>query len=121
MRSQKYRTTPMSWLIRMMLRPEPIAELEQQVEDLRPERAAECRGRLVGHDQARVRGHGPGDADPLPLAAAEGVRVAVHDVGRKIDVAQQRRDPVADPAALAEPMDAQRLGDDLACGPSGAG
>ena len=42
----------------------------------RLDRDVERRGRLVGDQEPRARGEGPGDADPLPLAAGQLVRVA---------------------------------------------
>ena len=54
---------------------EPLREIEQEVGDLRLGGCVERRKRLVEHDQGRVRRERPRDRDPLPLAAAELVRV----------------------------------------------
>ena len=46
-------------------------ELLQQVEDLRLDRDVEGRDRLVGDDEAGFEREGPGQPDPLALAAGE--------------------------------------------------
>ncbi len=58
---------------------------------------------------------GAGDADALPLAAGELVRVAVHVVGLEPDDLQQLPYAVA-PAALGVAVDRERLADDVAHG-----
>ena len=65
---------------------ELVAQVEQQIEDLRPNRAIERRGRLVGDDHPRIERDGPGDADALALAAGELVRVAVLHGGLEPDL-----------------------------------
>ena len=50
---------------------EPFLQHLEQVDDLRLDRNVECRDRFVGDDQFGPDGQGPGDADALPLAAAE--------------------------------------------------
>ena len=57
--------------------PEPALEPLEQVDDLRLDRDVEGADRLVGDDEVRVEGERPGDADALPLAARELVRVAL--------------------------------------------
>jgi hypothetical protein len=78
----------------------------QQVEHLRPHRHIQRRHRLVGHHQARVERQGAGDADPLALAAAEGVRVAAQVLRAQADAAEQPGHPVLQLAPAGEPVDA---------------
>ncbi len=90
MRSEMWRTTERSWATNRKVSSQPRPQLEQQVQDLRLDRDVEGRDRLVGDHQARVGGERAGDADALALAAREGVREAVHELG-----------PQARPAATA--------------------
>ena len=46
-------------------------ELFDEVEDLPGGDGVEVRGRLVGEDELRLAGHGPGDGHALPLSAGE--------------------------------------------------
>ena len=55
----------------------PLLQVLHQVEDLGLDGHVEGRHRLVGHDQLGLEGQGPGQADPLALAAGELVGVAV--------------------------------------------
>ena len=52
----------------------PLLQLLQQIQDLRLDGHIERGDRLVGDDQLRVESEGPGEADPLALAAGELVR-----------------------------------------------
>src|SRR2546422_241528 len=61
---------------------ELVLEVVEQVDDLCLNRDVEGGDGLVGDDQLRAEREGPGDADPLPLATRELVRVAV-DVMRR--------------------------------------
>ena len=56
--------------------PEPLLQLLEQVEHLRLHADVERGDRLVGDEQVRLERDGAGDADALPLAAGELVRVA---------------------------------------------
>ena len=73
---------------------ELLLQVLQQVEDLRLDRDVQRRDRLVADDQLRVQRQRAGDADALPLAAAEGVRVAAHVLRAQPDELQQLGDPV---------------------------
>ena len=52
-------------------------QVEKEVQDLGLDRHVQGRHGLVAHDERRAVGQGPRDADPLPLAAGESVRVLV--------------------------------------------
>ena len=71
---------------REVVRDEEIGQAElalqvaQQIEHLRLDRDVERGDRLVADDQLRVRRERAGDADALPLAAGELVRIAVDEV-----------------------------------------
>ncbi len=54
---------------------ESLAQLDQQIEDLRLNRDVERRDRFIGDDQARAQRERPGDTDALALTAGEFVRV----------------------------------------------
>ena len=64
---------------------ELVLQVVEEVDDLRLDRDVERRDGLVGDDQARVERQGARDADALPLAARELVRVAVVVLGREPD------------------------------------
>ena len=99
-----------------IVRDEEIADTEillqilQQVEDLRLDRDVERGYRLVGDDKERVGHKSAGDADALPLAAAEGVRITV-EVRRPRDrpfPPCPSRAPRAPGAARLAPAEARR-------------
>ena len=95
--------------------PEPLLQVEQQVQDLRLDRDVERRDRLVGHDELGVQRQRAGDADALALAAGELVR----DSGRwstarsPTSSSSSPRAPAA-LGAVAHAVDQQRLADDVA-------
>jgi hypothetical protein len=62
-----------------------VAQLGHQVEQADPDRHVEHRDRLVGQDQLRPHGQRLGEADPLPLAAAQLVREPLQHVGVQPD------------------------------------
>ena len=59
-------------------------------------------GRLVGDHQPRVERQRPGDADALPLAAGQLVRVAAGERGGQLDRVEQLGDPGATRGAVAD-------------------
>ena len=91
---------------------EPVLQVLQQVEDLRLDRHVERRHRLVAHHELRVERQRAGDADALPLAAGERVRIAAQVLAPQADHLQRGRHPVA---ALLPPDagDGQPLADDV--------
>ena len=72
---------------------ELVLEVLEQVDDLGLDRDVERGDRLVGDDQLRPQRERPGDADPLPLAARELVRVAVVVLGLQADPLEQLAGP----------------------------
>ena len=62
-----------------------VAQRRHQVEQADPDRHVEHRHRLVGQDQPRAARERLGEADPLPLAAAELVRVPLEHAGVQPD------------------------------------
>ena len=62
-----------------------VAQLRHQVEQADPDRHVEHGDRLVGQDQLRPRRQRLGEADPLPLAAAQLVREALQHLGAEPD------------------------------------
>ena len=87
-------------------------QVDEQVDDLRLDRHVERRHRLVGDDQRRVERERAGQADALPLAAAELVRVAPPQLGIEADVREQLGDPRRALGLRADAVDDQRLLDD---------
>ncbi len=59
----------------MMLSPQLVAQLHEQLQDLSADRGVQVGDRLVGHDDLGVEHHGSGDHDALALTARELVRV----------------------------------------------
>ena len=104
------------------MRDEQVGEAElalevlQEVDDLGLDRHVEGRHRLVEDEQPRLQGERPGDADALLLAAGELARVAAGHAGREADHLEQARDVARAAHLLEEPVDAQRLGHDVADG-----
>ena len=73
----------------------------------------------VGSSATSSDGRGrqrPGEADPLPLAAGELVRVAPADLGPQPDLVEQRVHPAGALGRRADPVQPQRLADDLGHG-----
>jgi hypothetical protein len=92
-------------------------EVAQQVEDRRLDRDVERRDRLVAHDQSRLGREGPRDADPLLLAAGELLGETVEVALVEPDGPQQRRRPLAQPAAARQAEQLERPADRLEDGP----
>ena len=57
---------------------EPGAQIVEKIEHLQPDGDVEHGHRLVGQQHRRLGGEGPGEGDPLPLAAGQLVRVPRH-------------------------------------------
>ena len=100
---------------------EPLAQVEQQVEDLRLDRDVEGGHRLVGEDELGVEGERPRDPDPLALAAGELVRVAAGVLAPQADLLEVVADAlVADlavaPVVLGGRLGQQPLADEVADG-----
>ena len=72
--------------------PQPVLQLQQQVDDLRLHRNVERGDRLVRHDQRRVQRQRAGDADALALPAGKRVRETVEIGTRQMHQLQQLGD-----------------------------
>ena len=83
------------------------------VEDLRLHGHVQRRHRLVADDQPRVEREGAGDADPLPLPAGELVRIAADVLRAQADDLEQLLHPGPDLRAARDPVDPERVADDL--------
>ena len=66
-----------------------VLEFVKHVDDLGLDGNVQGRNRLVTDHKLRVHGHGPGDADALPLAAGELMGVAVGVLGVKTHLGHQ--------------------------------
>ena len=100
---------------------EVVARLEvlEQIDDLSLDRHVEGADRLIADDELRVEHKGPGDADALPLAATELVRVTICEVRVQTHDAEHLADLLVLLLTLGDVMDLQRLGDDAAHGHAG--
>ncbi len=95
---------------------ELLLEVFEQVHDLGLDRDVERGPRLVADDEVRIGGKRPGDADALPLAAGELVRVAVGEVGVEADRLQQFLHALGALVLGHQLVDLHRLGHDVAHG-----
>src|SRR5207248_135824 len=69
-----------------------VSQIREQIQDLGLDRHVEGAHGFVENQELRLDREGARDADPLPLSAAELVRVAVDDVRRESDELQQLLD-----------------------------
>src|SRR5215210_3192129 len=88
-------------------------EIAKQVENGCLDRDVERRYRLVGNQEARRDAEGARETDALALAAGELVRVAEAELGTQADRVEELADTSIDVAAPREPVQTDRLGDDL--------
>ena len=115
-------TTPRSWVMSMHGRAGLLAQLAQQVEDLRLDRDVERGGRLVGDQQRRRAGERHGDHHALAHAAGQLVRILVDALSRARECGRapacrwrRARAALARQPAVAQ----QRLADLVADGEAG--
>ena len=96
--------------------PEPLLQVEHQVDDLRLDVDVERRDRLVGHDEIGLDRQRAGDRDALALAAGELVREARGPGSGQADEVEQFAAPGRAPPrrVAAHAVRDQRLGEDLA-------
>jgi hypothetical protein len=109
---------------RQVVRHEQVREAElrlqvhQQVHHLRLHRDVERGDGLVADDQLGIQREGAGDAEALPLAARELVRVLRRRLGPEADAREQPLHPLLALDARHAGEVPERLGDDLAGGHS---
>ncbi len=82
---------------------EPLADIGEELENLRLDADVERRDRLVRDQHLGLHRQRSGDADALALAARELVRKAVERVGREADDAHQLARPLAAPRRAETP------------------
>src|SRR5829696_8314619 len=87
-------------------------QLVQQVDHSSLDRHVQGRHRLVQHDQLRLQGQSPRNADPLTLAAGELLGVTAGMAGLEADQAEQLIDPIED-VCLRVVEDSHRFGDQV--------
>ena len=90
-----------------------LLQVHQQVDDLRLHRDVERRDRLVEDEERRVQRERARQADALPLAAAELVRIALEVRRVEADEPEQLGDARAARGAGRRAVDDERLLDDL--------
>ena len=89
----------------------PVAQLDEEVEDLRLHDDVERRGRLVENDEARAGRQRARDHDALALPARELVRIAAQVDRQEPDVVEQAGDALPEVGTPGEPVGRQRLRD----------
>ena len=92
---------------------EVALQVEQQVEHLALDRHVERRHGLVRDDEVGAQRERPGDADALPLAAGELVRVAAGVLAPEADELEGVLDALVARGAVVEPLGEQALADDV--------
>ena len=105
-----WRITARLCAMKRYVRPSWSWRLHHQVQHLRLDRHVERRDGLVGDDELRLDGERAGDPDPLPLPAAELVRLAVGRApapARRVSSSSSTRSRRA--ALGAEPVHRQHL------------
>ena len=114
-RSASISTTARSWVMNRQAKPVSRCSSWNSSSTRGLHRDVERGRRLVGDQQLRLQRERAGDADALPLAAGELVRVAVAHRSRQLDLVEQRLDPLAAGRRPSRPSaQQQRLADRLA-------
>ena len=98
---------------------EAFLEGAEQIDDLGLNGDVESGDWLIADDEGRVYGEGSGNADPLALASAELVGVAVHHVGIEAHDLEQLLHPVLSLVAVANLVDDEGFFDYGAYGHAG--
>ena len=93
---------------------ELVLKFLEQIDDLRLHRHVECRHRFVGDDQFRVQGQRPGDTDALALPTGELMGEPVVVLRVEANPLEQLLNPPLQLGALGQPVQFQRIADDLA-------
>ncbi|MNP21772.1 hypothetical protein D3C76_1144050 [compost metagenome] len=84
-------------------------QIEQQIDDLRPNGDIQRRDRLVGNHHLRIQRQRAGNADPLPLTAGKFMGIAPGVLRLEAHALQQPRHPPLGSVALQQVMYPQRL------------
>src|SRR5262245_58172795 len=93
---------------------EALAEISEEVDDLRLHGDVEGGDRLVADEQLGPQDQCTGDRDPLTLTARELVRAALERLGGvEPDPLEQRRDHRPALRRIADALDGERVGDEV--------
>src|SRR5918998_5284305 len=90
-----------------------LLQFLQQIDDLRLNRNVQRRYRLVAYDKLGTNTERPGDADALPLTAAELMRVTAIMFLAQTDLTKQFDDSVSFGPALGDFVNFQPFADDI--------
>ena len=93
---------------------ELVLQIVEQVQDLRLDGDVQRLGRLVADDESRLHRKRSGDADALPLAAAELVRIAIGGLLPESAAFEQLLDANAEFVAGRQTVHHERLADETA-------
>src|SRR5579884_4362385 len=88
-------------------RPQPVLQVNQHVQDLRPHRLVERRGRLVQHHQVGVGDDRTCDPDPLLFTSCELVRIAPEMAVPEVDQGQRLTQTVQALSGIQLPLEEQ--------------
>ena len=89
---------------------ELVLQIQQKVDDLRPDRNVQCRDGFVQHHDFRSQNQRAGNADALALAARKLMRKAPPLFGRQANAFQHRRDAILDLGFRGDTMQPQGRG-----------
>src|SRR5260370_23508554 len=84
-------------------------QIDQEVEDLGPNRDVERRDGLVAYDESGLECQRPGDHDSLALAAGELVRIAAGVLCPEPDLREESVDPLLKGPSRGDTPDDERL------------
>jgi hypothetical protein len=98
--------------------PQPLSQVEQQIDDLRPYGYVQGGYRLIQDDQVRIQDQRSGDSDTLPLAARQFIGITASHIRPQADALHHLDNPAKTFASITPSMNDQRLIEDSADGRS---
>src|SRR3989338_8683333 len=91
-----------------------LLELLEEIDNLGLNRDIQGGDRLIGNDELRIHGQRPGDADPLPLTAAELMGIAIVMLFPETHLIEKLHDPVSLLSPRGQFVNLQSLAYDIA-------
>ena len=93
--------------------PQPVLQIQHQIDDLRLHGNIQRGDRFIGHDQRRVKRQCASDADPLPLPAGKRMRKPVQISRGQTHEFQQVRNPSLTLSGVVHALHQQRFADNF--------